>query len=134
MSTKLTGIGLTKPAITDTVADFVEAMAANAEALDAIWPVGSIYLSTKATNPGTYLGGTWSRIQDRFLVAAGAKFGAGSTGGTDDMGVHKSNAEVAGYGLTQTGGFKDRVIVASENYSGKLLPPYLAVYIWERTA
>lgn len=134
MSEKLTGLGLTKPAITDTVQAFVESTANNVTILDAMWPVGSIYQSTKATNPGTFLGGTWSRIQDRFLVCAGSKWAAGSTGGTDDMGIHKSNAEVAGYGLTQTGGFKDRVIVASENYSGRLVPPYMAVYAWERIA
>lgn len=134
MSEKLTGLGLTKPAITDTVSKFVSDTAANVAILDAMWPVGSIYMSTKSTNPGTFLGGTWSRIQDRFLVCAGSKWAAGSTGGTDDMGIHKSNAEVAGYGLTQTGGFKDRVIVASENYSGKMVPPYIAVYCWERVA
>lgn len=134
MSETLTGLGLTKPAITDTVAKFVSDTAANVAILDAMWPVGSIYMSTKSTNPGGFLGGTWSRIQDRFIVAAGSKFGAGSTGGTDDMGIHKSNQEVSGYGLTKTGGFADRVIVASENYSGKMVPPYLAVYCWERVA
>lgn len=134
MSEKLTGLGLTKPAITDTVQSFVEATAANVAIIDAMWPVGSIYQSTKATNPGTFLGGTWNRIQDRFLVCAGSKWAAGSTGGTDDMGIHKSNVEAAGYGLPQAGAFKDRVIVASENYSGKLVPPYKAVYAWERIA
>lgn len=134
MSETLTGLGLTKPAITDTVSQFVSDTAANIAILDAMWPVGSIYQSTKATNPGTFLGGTWSRIQDRFLVCAGSKWAAGSTGGTDDMGIHKSNSEVAGYGLTKTDGFKDRVIVASENYSGRLVPPYRAVYCWERVA
>jgi hypothetical protein len=134
MSETLTGLGLTKPAITDTVAQFVSDTAANVAILDAMWPVGSIYQSTKATNPGTFLGGTWSRIQDRFLVCAGSKWAAGSTGGTDDMGIHKSNQEAAGYGLTKTDGFKDRVIVASENYSGRLVPPYRAVYCWERVA
>lgn len=37
--------------------------------LDAIYPVGSIYMSVKSTNPGTLFGGTWAAIaQGRCLV------------------------------------------------------------------
>ena len=37
--------------------------------LDAVYPVGSIYMSVKATNPGTLFGGTWAAIaQGRCLV------------------------------------------------------------------
>ena len=30
---------------------------------DAIYPVGSIYMSVNAANPSTLFGGTWQRIQ-----------------------------------------------------------------------
>ena len=37
--------------------------------LDAVYPVGSIYMSVKSTNPGTLFGGTWAAIaQGRCLV------------------------------------------------------------------
>lgn len=50
------------------------------ELLLRMYPVGCIYQSTQATDPGTLFGGTWQQINDRFLLAAGS-YGAGSTGG-----------------------------------------------------
>lgn len=51
--------------------------------LDICYPVGSIYQSTKSTNPGTFLGGTWTQLKDRFLLGAGSK-AAGATGGEEN--------------------------------------------------
>ena len=48
---------------------------------DVLYPVGSIYLSTSSTSPQTLFGGTWQRIQDRFLLCAGSTYAAGKTGG-----------------------------------------------------
>lgn len=48
---------------------------------EKIYPVGSIYVSISATSPAKLFGGTWSQIQDRFLLAAGSSYPAGSTGG-----------------------------------------------------
>lgn len=50
--------------------------------LDLIYPVGSIYMSVNAADPGTLIGGTWERIKDRFLLSAGDTYAAGSTGGS----------------------------------------------------
>ena len=52
--------------------------------LDRIYPVGSIYMSINSTSPSNTIGGTWERIQDRFLLAAGSAYAAGSTGGSAD--------------------------------------------------
>ena len=49
--------------------------------LDFVYPVGSIYMSMNNTSPQTFLGGTWERIQDKFLLSAGSTYGAGTTGG-----------------------------------------------------
>ena len=48
---------------------------------ELIYPVGSLYLSAVDTDPGVLFGGTWERIRDRFLLAAGTAYGAGTTGG-----------------------------------------------------
>lgn len=50
--------------------------------LDRIYPVGSIYLSVSAASPAVLFGGTWERIEDRFLLGAGSNYTAGSTGGS----------------------------------------------------
>lgn len=50
--------------------------------LDLFYPVGSIYTSTKNTNPAATLGGTWTQIKDRFLLCAGDSYSAGATGGS----------------------------------------------------
>ena len=39
---------------------------------DAIYPVGSIYISTTEEGPQALFGGEWERIEDRFLLAAGS--------------------------------------------------------------
>ena len=49
--------------------------------INLIYPVGSIYLSVNSTNPATLFGGTWERISDTFLIAAGTTYAAGTTGG-----------------------------------------------------
>lgn len=49
--------------------------------LNAIYPVGSIYMSVNSTSPATLFGGTWERIKDTFLLAAGDTYSAGATGG-----------------------------------------------------
>lgn len=46
-----------------------------------VYPVGAIYMSVNSVSPATLFGGTWSRISDRFLLAAGSSYSAGSTGG-----------------------------------------------------
>ena len=51
------------------------------ELVDLVYPVGSIYMSVNAVDPGTILGGTWEQIKDRFLLSAGDTYEGGATGG-----------------------------------------------------
>lgn len=46
-----------------------------------LYPVGSIYMSTKNTSPASMFGGTWEQIKDKFLLSAGNNYSAGATGG-----------------------------------------------------
>lgn len=75
--------------------------------LNLFFPVGSIYHSTKATDPSTFMGGTWRRLQDVFLYAAGSK-SAGSTGGEERHTLTKAempphNHDTQGYWRTGSG-------------------------------
>ena len=58
-----------------------DALVTNAQIVDLIYPVGSIYMSVNSTSPATLFGGTWERIQDRFLLAAGSTYAGGGMGG-----------------------------------------------------
>lgn len=46
-----------------------------------IYPVGSIYISVNEVNPSELFGGTWEKIQDKFLLASGSSYTIGATGG-----------------------------------------------------
>ena len=66
------------------------------------YPIGSIYMSTVSTNPGTLFGGTWAQLEDRFLLTAGSTYTAGDTGGEA---THLLTADESGQrALTITGG------------------------------
>ena len=79
--------------------------------LDVFYPVGSVYISSQPTDPGTLFGGTWTRIKDRFILAAGDTYAAGATGGEEkhtltesEMPVHHHTVNIStnGTGLSTT--------------------------------
>ena len=124
--------------------------------IDMIYPVGSIYISVNTTSPATYFGGTWQRITDRFLLAAGSTYANGATGGSathtltvDEMPSHRHSAQYATTGGYKSGNLSQSNYAASSTVSmygniftdyeggGKAhnnMPPYLVVYMWKRTA
>ena len=48
---------------------------------ETVYPVGAIYISASSTSPASLFGGTWTQIQEKFLLSAGSTHTAGSTGG-----------------------------------------------------
>lgn len=142
------------------------------EILKAVYPVGSLYLSASAISPADLFGfGTWKRIKDTFLLAAGDTYEAGATGGeathtltAEEMPAHSHALKTEGNNATYSWGWGDGVgtvtipgttaiageatanglftvqagFNATENAGGGVahnnMPPYLAVYVWQRTA
>jgi microcystin-dependent protein len=49
--------------------------------LDVTYPVGSIYMSMMPTDPSILFGGSWERLQDKFLLGASGDYSVGATGG-----------------------------------------------------
>ena len=65
--------------------------------LQAVYPVGSIYMSVNTVSPSVLFGfGVWEKIEDKFLLGSGTNYANGSTGGSADSVVvshsHKSSA------------------------------------------
>lgn len=58
-----------------------------------VYPVGSIYLAYNDTNPSTLFGGTWARIENRFLWAKGTGDIIGNVGGES---THKLTSAESG--------------------------------------
>lgn len=48
-----------------------------------IYPVGSIYLSVNNVDPSTLFGGTWERIEGKFLLASSSTHAIGTIGGEE---------------------------------------------------
>ena len=71
--------------------------------LNLVYPVGSIYLSSKNTNPGTLFGGTWVQIKDRFILAAGDYYSNGATGGAATVTLTVSNMPSHSHSFTPSG-------------------------------
>lgn len=125
--------------------------------VDLFYPIGSIYMSTNQTDdPQSRFSGTyWLPIYDRFLLAAGSTYKAGSTGGEathtltfNEMPEHRHSIYYPNGG----GPYGDAAIsypegsgtnktwqaemCKTESAGGSAahnnMPPYLAVYMWRR--
>ena len=83
-----------------------DTVAALSMVIDKVWtkiyPVGSIYISTSAESPADLFGGTWEKIEGRFLLASGDQYALGTTGGTADAVVvnHTHTQAAHSHGFT----------------------------------
>ena len=99
-------------------------------------------MSVNSTNPSTLFGGTWKQIKDKFLLSAGDTYNAGDEGGesthilTKDEIPHIGNGVAyGGNGIAGGSGWNDTWLGGDEVAKPhNNMPPYLAVYMWKRTA
>lgn len=42
--------------------------------IDKVYPIGAVYFSMSSTDPGTLFGGTWSKIQGRFIMTSSSSY------------------------------------------------------------
>lgn len=131
--------------------------------LDAVWPVGSIYISVDATNPSEKLGGTWEVFaQGQMLLGFSGTHDIGSTGGEethiltdDEMPSHSHtftyyrwkryttyHPERGGvrpldtaYAVTSsTSSYNSSTSIRGNDAAHNNMPPYITVGIWRRIA
>lgn len=141
----------------------------NLEFIACIFPVGYIYMSMINENPAKWFGGTWEKLEGRFLLGASSAYPVGSTGGeathtltVSEIPGHRHNTNswtmvvnAGGANMTPSIGAStvigaataivpnvqatkngDNNAVESEGggQAHNNMPPYLAVYMWQRTA
>lgn len=70
--------------------------------LDA-YPVGAYYISSESTSPEVLFGGTWVRVQDRMILAAGSSYTAGNTGGSATKTLSIANMPTHSHSCSSTG-------------------------------
>lgn len=138
----------------------------NNDLLNRTYPIGSIYMSVNSTDPASLFGGSWVRLQDRFLIGAGSTYANGVTGGSNGSHSHGAGTLRALFGGDSNASNKfhykttaaagswapNKMITTSSGTNSDIslrytgiaidgstestidMPPYLAVYMWKRTA
>ncbi len=120
-----------------------------AEIIEAVYPVGSIYMSISNTNPSElFPGTTWEALRDRFLLGAGNSYNGGAVGGESSVTltintIPSHQHSITNYSHQNTPGGDFAAVYANGGTNTGLtgggqahnnMPPYLAVYMWKRTA
>ena len=80
----------------------------NLNNIDKLYPIGSIYITTTATNPSTIFGGTWvAYSQGRQLVGVGSNgissYSYNATGGSSTVKLTSANLPAHNHTITPTG-------------------------------
>ena len=121
--------------------------------------VGSLYISENPTSPAELYGGTWERIEGKFIVGANDTYPAGSTGGEAEVAItveqmprHKHDwlgvmnkregtidyknfaPDVSTVGLVSSYSSEAGVEYAGGGNPHNNIPPYYSMYIWRRVA
>ena len=142
-------------ALADIIKSVVTPLLPSVLTIDAIYPVGSIYMSvTENANPETLFPGTyWERIAGKFLLASSeGLYAVGATGGEASViltasqmpsHTHGGSIESGGehshsFSGNQSGGNSQTAEgkgASDSHYTFyNNMPPYLVVHMWKRIA
>lgn len=127
--------------------------------LNKVYPVGSVYMTVSSDHPATTFGaGTWVALTARFLIGANTTtYPVNATGGVSEVTLTESQmpshnhlyngkvGDATAFGTPSLIYLQKSVgssfVEVSESYHNKgggqphtNIPPYLAVYMWKRTA
>jgi hypothetical protein len=150
---------MTSPAARNEYVRNIDNRTSSNAIINLVYPVGSIYMSVNDVSPEVIFGGVWEQIKDRFLLASGDIYENGTIGGNESH-AHSLSNGYAKISVTSQGNIisKDKSVKWTTNRSttGELttvddeinatvatelggntnnvsnMPPYLAVYIWQR--
>ena len=125
------------------------------EWLDLIYPVNSVYISYSHTSPASLFGGTWHRMESRFLWGTTSTGTIGATGGAathtltvNEIPSHRhmmngleTDRVEGGYVAARSSTFSQQTDDGTTytDYTGggaahNNMPPYVNVALWRRTA
>ena len=124
-----------------------------------IYPIGSIYISLSNEDPKTLFGGTWEKVEGKFLLSSSNDIKAGVTGGS----LSHSHTLDSGYAMIETTNndlqykqyskeftpswaisgvgtaghdpiykAEDSTALGGQTDADSTLPPYLVVNVWKR--
>lgn len=117
------------------------------------------WASDDPTSPASFIGGTWERVEGKFIMGASDTYPVGSTGGSATKTIAKTNLPnekldvLTLYTVGSAGSTFDVVSITYEHSDGSgnfsrtgqtstlgdgtpldILPPYYSMYIWRRVA
>ena len=126
------------------------------EICNVIYPIGSVYISINNIEPSSLFGGTWEKLEDRFLLASGKTYTNGNIGGEathkltiDEMPSHTHTLYIDAKGTTIPAWWTRHLFVQNDSpheaqpnnltstgnsQPHNNMPPYLVVNMWKRTA
>ena len=126
------------------------------EICNVIYPIGSVYISINNIEPSSLFGGTWEKLEDRFLLASGKTYTNGNIGGEathkltiNEMPSHTHTLYIDAKGTTIPAWWTRHLFVQNDSpheaqpnnltstgnsQPHNNMPPYLVVNMWKRTA
>lgn len=88
--------------VISVVLNVLDSEAVRTKLLNIYHPIGSYFFTDNNVNPGTFLGGTWTNIEGRFLIGASDVYEVNDEGGSADLIVpehsHTASASIVANG------------------------------------